>query len=429
MYRPDFLKKLLWIILAVVFVAKIYTGSQMSSNFLQRGNSKTDLNLLAYNMLFYDQFALATNVPAVDFEPLYPTLMFISYKLGGVNWHVLTYIQCLLHLFTSLFIFRIGARLWDPLAGFIAAVYYAFYPYLFTYSLGIYDTVPFIFLLSGTLYFILVRPQHYKSFIAAGIFIGLAMLTRATIITFLPPLFLFILYTITTKENFTAAAKKISVLVVAATITVMPWMIRNYELTDKILVSTHGPFGFWQGNNEYSEYYLSNNISLDSVYRRNPAPEIYRKYPMLPRQPKDAVATANAYQEEAVSWVKENPEEFLELGLLKAQKLWTWNRNPTSNKPKFGSNEGRQSANLISYLPLLAALPFGLILLYKKNKPVALLLAGILICFTGAHMLAMGFTRARIPIDFLLMLSFGVATSYLLQKYLPPKTMLSAKKK
>jgi 4-amino-4-deoxy-L-arabinose transferase-like glycosyltransferase len=405
----------------VGFTAKIITGYQLRETFLQRGNSKTYLNAIAFNLVLNHEYQIQKDIPSVDYEPLYPWLMNVAYSMSGPNWLALTIMQALLHLLTSFLIFKTCSALWNPVAGCMAGIYHSFYPYLFTYSLSVYDTTLFVFLLVTATYFILANNHKLFHFIIAGIVIGLAFLTRATIITFLPPFILFILYAFTKKSGIKNALTRIGVLMLACIITLAPWLIRNYGLTGKILISTHGAFGLWQGNNDLSEFYLKNNISLDEIYRRTPPPEIYTKFPLTSRTPADAIIAADNYKEETKNWIKENPKTFVRIAFLKAQKLWTWNRNPKSSNPKFGSNEGRQYVNLIAYLPLLFCFPFGFWFLFKKNKAIALTILCILICFTAAHMVAMGFTRARIPIDFLLMIFAGIALSEFLEMFMLKK--------
>ncbi|HNR19331.1 MAG TPA: glycosyltransferase family 39 protein [Bacteroidia bacterium] len=416
MFRKISLFKTLIVVLLICFTAKIFAGYKLQNTFLQRGNSKTFLNLIAYNLVLHDEFSVATGIPSVDYEPLYPMLMSAAYKITGNDWIALTFIQALLHLLTSLLVFFLTKRIWNEIAGFIAALYHAFYPYLFTYSLSIYDTTMFVFLLVS-LVFLTIRTNFKISHLAGiGICLGLGLLTRGTTLTFIPPVLMYVAYIAYKNGGFIKMIKQPALIILVMFLTLSPWLMRNYNYTKRIAISTHGPFGLWQGNNSYTEHYLSNNISLDEIYRLKPPPDIYAKYPMQQRMPEDAVLVADAYKEEARNWITENPETFIRLAFIKAQKLWTWNRNPFSSNPVYGSNEGRSTTYLISYLPLLLTLPFGLFLLVKGKWEYAVLIILILLSFTAAHMIAMGFTRARIPIDFLLMICFGIAVSWVLKK-------------
>ena len=194
-----------------------------------------------------------------------------------------------------------------------------------------------MFLVVAVIYFLTKKNVSTKDFVFAGLFAGLGFLTRGTMIVFIPPLLCYVFYNVWKQKNAAAAFINCVIVVTATAATMAPWLIRNKNLTGQLMVSTHGPFGIWQGNNDYSYEYLSNNISLDDIYKRVSPPDIYAKYPIKEREPKEAVMVANAYKEEATSWIKTHPEEFIQLAILKAQKLWTWNRNPAS-KPKFGTD-------------------------------------------------------------------------------------------
>lgn len=417
MYLKSKLYTVLWILLAISFLAKIAVGYTIRDSFSIRGNSHSFLNPIAKNLAESNSFSVEQGIPSVDYEPAYPFLMRLAYSFSIENWLSLTLLQALLHGLTSFLIFLIGKKIWNETAGFFGAVFHAFYPYLFMYSLSIYDTTLFVFILVALFYIIVNEKYTTIHLLIAGILCGLGFLTRGTTVTFLPPIFIFILYFFYKQKKTMQGPLQLSLLVIAMIATMAPWLIRNHDYTGRWFVSTHGPFGIWQGNNDLTYNYLSNDITLDEVYRHKPTPEIYVKFPIKSRYPAEAVAVADEYKKEAQTWISSHPQMFVKLAFLKAQKLWTWNRNPSSITPEFGSNEGRGTVNTISYLPLFLSLPFGIYFLYKKRKPVALLIAGILVCFTAAHMVAMGFTRARLPIDPILMICFGIAADVVISRF------------
>jgi len=147
-----------------------------------------------------------------------------------------------------------------------------------------------------------------------------------------------------------------------------------------------------------------------------PTPHIYKKHSTKARSPKEAIDVANVYKKEALDFIKNNPGGFAKLALLKFEKFWSWVRNPSSSTPLTSDNPTRQTIYFISYFPLLVFFPIGLFLLYKKEKKLFLLFFGILFFYTLAHMIVMGFTRLRLPIDPILMISSGIALSVLSEK-------------
>ncbi len=400
--------KLFFAIVVIAFVAKLIAGFNVRNTFMNRGNSHTPMNALAFNLIGSNEFSITSGTPSIDYEPLYPWLMSIGYRISGSNWLGVTVLQAVLHALTSLMLFLSARTLWNELAGFFAGLFHVMYPYLFLYTISIYDTTLFVFLVVAVFYLLTQKNLTTKHLLLGGIALGLGFLTRGTMIVFIPALLWYVFYNVMKEKNVRTAIIGCGIVITATALTMAPWLIRNKNLTGRLMISTHGPFGLWQGNNDFTKEYLSNNISLDEIYKRVPPPDIYAKYPNKERAPIEAIAVADAYKIEASTWIKNHPSEFIELAFIKAQKLWTWNRNPAS-KPKFGTNEDRDTANIISYLPLLLLSIAGIFFVWKKNIPLALLFIGTAICYTGAHMIAMGFTRARLPLDPLLMILAGIA--------------------
>ena len=140
---------------------------------------------------------------------------------------------------------------------------------------------------------------------------------------------------------------------------------------------------------------------------------------MKSRAPKDAIEVADKYRQKAVEFITNNPAEFVELAVWKFVKFWSVIYNPVGGNYSYGSAFLRQAVNFIAFVPLLALLPFGLWQLWKRpdKRPVALLLLGMISFYTAAHMVAMGYTRLRLPIDPILMLLAGIALSALVEKW------------
>jgi len=418
------LSKILLIIIIFTLFLKIGLGFHIRSSFLKRGNSHTPMNALAINLVHHGEYAIWQGTPSVDYEPLYSFFMALAYKIFGINWLGLTLFQALLVAGSTWLLFKIGTRIWNVRAGFIAAVYYSFYPYLFSYSLSVYDLNIFIFLIVLLIYLLLNDLSDLKTNIFIGMVLGLAFLTRASIIALLPALFLYFFYKTFKISGLKGFLKRLALLVFVFIIVIFPWLLRNYLLTGQVIISTHGPFGFWQGNNQYSYELLKKNISLDEIYRMKPPPPIFNKYRTMPRSPKQAITVADAYRKEALDFIKKNPGTFVKLALLKFVKFWSWVRNPSSSKPGISSNQTRQIVYFISYFPLLIFFPIGLFLLYNKKKEYFFLFLGILFFYTLAHMIVMGFTRLRLPIDPILMISSGIVFSVIFDNLKNPQKRL-----
>lgn len=411
----DFFKKkpiycLLLLILVTSFVAKLIVGYTIRESFFHRGNSYDSLNAIAFNLANHCEYAIETGIPSIDYEPLYPFILAFCYKIFGANWFGVTVIQAMLFGITSYLLFLIGKKIKNELAGLIAAAYYSFYPYLFLNSLSVVDTTQFIFVTICLVYVVLYSKERgypFWSYGCMGSLMGLTFLSRGSALAFLPPILLYIFLTTGNKRIII----KSIILFISAFLTLSPWLTRNYLHTGTLVISTHGSFGLWQGNNEYSYGYLKNNISLDEIYRRKPPPPIYQNNPIRPRPPVEAIKVAQEYKSEAVRFIKDNPKEFSRLCWIKFVKFWSLTYNPVVSSYAYGSNTIRQHVYFVTYAPLLFTVFLGLYFLERKSLSLFLMFLGIMVTYTAAHMIVMGFTRTRLPLDPLLMVLFGITIS------------------
>lgn len=402
-------------IIAVSFMSKLILGYILSDTFFERGNSYHALNSIAYNLIHNFEFAIAFGIPSIDYEPLYPLTLALAYKLFGMNWFGVTFIQAIFYALTSWILFLIGKMLVNELTGLLAATYHSFYPYLFFQSLSIYDTTPFIFIIMSLIYVAMLPEKNRNVFLhycCIGALIGLSLLLRGSALAMLPPIILY-LYLKPSEYNY---FKRTVVLIIAALTVLSPWLIRNYHYTETLVISTHGAFGLWQGNNKYSYDYLQSNISLDEVYRRKPPPAIYKENPIKPRLPKEARKISQKYKSEAMHFIQDNPTAFLKLCWIKFIKFWTWTYNPITEQYAIGTAKARNLVYFISYFPLLISIPFGLSYLIKKSPISFVLFFGILITYTLAHMIVMGYSRLRLPLDPILMIFLGITISHFFTK-------------
>jgi 4-amino-4-deoxy-L-arabinose transferase-like glycosyltransferase len=406
------LRTWIWVAIVVSFLAKLAVGFALRDSFFQRGNSYSPLNLIARNLSEAGEFSIQKGIPSLDYEPLYPIIMACGYRVFGTNWFGITLLQGLFFGLATWLIFLIGAHLMNDLAGFLAATYHSFYPALFLHSLSVIDTTVFVLLLIGMLYLAVVKfnqPDKFWINAALGFTAGLSILFRGSVFFVLPAVLLYVV--ILQRNDLRRLVRSLLVMFCAALVTIAPWLIRNYRLTQTVVISAHGGFGFWQGNNKKTAYYLKNDISLDRVYQDRPQPVIYQRYPIAVRPPKDAVAVDKLYKSEALTFIKANPEVFLRLALLKFVKFWSWTYNPGSASYAYGDVKLRRVAYFFPFVLLLAALPFGLVRLFRQSRALFVLISGILVFYTFGHMAVMAYSRLRLPLDPLLMILFGLAAA------------------
>jgi 4-amino-4-deoxy-L-arabinose transferase-like glycosyltransferase len=403
-------------IILVSFLLKLVIGLYFSETFFGRGNSFSAYNSIAFNLVGLGEFSITPGVPSLDYEPLYPMFLALAYGFFGKSWFGVTFLQAILHAATATLIYGIASKLFNRTAGAVAAVYFAFYPYLFFHSLSVVDTTLYVFFCIFFLWIVIYAESNGNMLLysLAGLVLGAAMLTRASALAYLPIPGLALVY-LAFKGGMKVGVQRMAVLLLAFSVVVGPWVFRNYSYSGSPVISTHGPFGFWQGNNERSLEYLKNDVSLDRIYHVDP-PRIYQEFPTRPRPPKEAVQVAAKYQAEAVGFIKSNPGQFLKLAFVKFQKFWSLSITPRMESYKYSSHSWRQAVYFLSYAPLLLLMPFGLVILSGHNRAAAVMISGVLATYTLAHMIVMGFTRARLPIDPVLMILAGISIAWALEK-------------
>ena len=234
-----------------------------------------------------------TRIPAADFSPFsnYPIFHppLYPYFLAALNamFGSLLAIKVVQALIGSLLIpavFRIASAVSGPRAGVVAAGLVAFYPEMIWYSAHFWCETLFLSLVWWAVERLLVADlrDSRRAAIAAGILIGLAILTRETVLYLLP---LGALWVFARRPRRAALAG----LVVAGSLAlVLPWTVRNWIQFDSFIpVSTGGGLNLYQGNaplsrNEvYDEYYANEgkvdqykwarSAGLKVIWERQPA--------------------------------------------------------------------------------------------------------------------------------------------------------------
>jgi 4-amino-4-deoxy-L-arabinose transferase-like glycosyltransferase len=178
---------------------------------------------------------------SMDKGPMYPHLLAAVYLVGGErNDRAVQVLQAFLHALTVLIVFAIALWLRGLTAARIASGLTAFHPLLIWYTARIWTETLHTFLLTFSAYLLmrLIAEGGVRRTILLGISIGCALLTKSTLILFLPLLAVFCFMA---KERRTAAQLIAAFLV--SLLVISPWTMRNYELTEKF-VPVHVSLGF-----------------------------------------------------------------------------------------------------------------------------------------------------------------------------------------
>jgi 4-amino-4-deoxy-L-arabinose transferase-like glycosyltransferase len=183
--------------------------------------------------------------------PAYPIFISSIFLLAH-NLPIVQVFQALLGGLVCILIYLIGTKVFDSTLGALAALYFAFYPPHVYMSGQILSENLFLPLLLLTVLAFLRMAKSLSLWqgTVCGALLGITTLTRpesAGIVI--------VIIAITSAIVATEVKQKIclgAVTLLGMTLVLAPWLIRNYQISGRLVLSTVGGEAFWGGNNEYT---------------------------------------------------------------------------------------------------------------------------------------------------------------------------------
>lgn len=192
--------------------------------------------------------------PTLYRGPVYPALL-ASIYVATRSLHPGTEVaQSVIGALTCLLVYFIGRRAFSPWVGYVAALAAAFDPLLIWYSPRLAYEPLLTFLLALAIYSVLPfqESQQVKHAVLMGFCFGLAALANQVVL--LLPIVLCAVYLVTTGDR-RAAIRQSGVVLLAIALTILPWTVRNYRLTGRLIpVHLGGITQFVKGNFEFEHY-------------------------------------------------------------------------------------------------------------------------------------------------------------------------------
>jgi 4-amino-4-deoxy-L-arabinose transferase-like glycosyltransferase len=171
-------------------------------------------------------------------DPGYPFFLAGIYGIFGVHYKLVKMIQLLLFVLICLVVYYLTREIFgQELIARIAAILTALY-YPLALSIGFFYTeILFTLLLLLSVYFYLKswKADSVRLAVLAGILFGLAALTRSVVFYF--PFFFFVVSLLFNLANWKKVLLSSGVFLLAFSIIVAPWMIRNYYHFGKATIS------------------------------------------------------------------------------------------------------------------------------------------------------------------------------------------------
>jgi 4-amino-4-deoxy-L-arabinose transferase-like glycosyltransferase len=292
--------------------------------------------------------------PAADHPPLTSIALIPAAKLDqAATWLArdslaMRFEMALLGVGVVAAIGLLGRCLAGDGVGLLAAAIAAIYPNLWMNDgLVMSETLATLLtVISLLLVYRIVRRSSAASLVALGVVCGLATLTRAELVLYVPLLAVPAVW-IGQRSSRRAALAAVGVVVLAAAVVVGPWVIYNLtRFEDPVFVSTNDGIAL-VGSNCHTTYY-GQGIGLTSLG-------------CLGRPPAgDESAQSSVYRQRAFDYIKKHAARFPVVALARVGRLWSfWN---PANTITFNEGEGRPSwASLLGvvslFLLLLATVP------------------------------------------------------------------------
>jgi 4-amino-4-deoxy-L-arabinose transferase-like glycosyltransferase len=212
----------------------------------------TEYDMIARNLAQGGGFGYYPGEPTAFRNPLLPFLIAGVYVITGIKPIVAQFLIILMGALIPPVLFASARQVVEPASALLAATAAVFYPPLVIFSVSTMSEVPFILLLLLALLcwhrFLTVTRGEWHMVVWAGVFVGLALLTRSTIA---PLIGLWALYLLIDggKERWRHLLRfAVFCLVVIATLT--PWFIRNYHVfREWSWITTNGGFNLWHRHN------------------------------------------------------------------------------------------------------------------------------------------------------------------------------------
>ena len=261
--------------------------------------------------------------------PLYPAFL-AAVTFGHQAFLPVLVAQSLVGAGTVLCAALIARELFGHTAALIAALLTAIYPYYVVHDTALQETSLYTFLVALAVFLLLRARRSGSALIAAsaGVTLGAAVLTRANLAPFalLAPLWL----ALAGGSRAVTWRQRLRVAIICAgvgIVTVAPWLIRSYQLTGSVTLSTQNGFFLWLGNNPYTfSHYPRESIDLSQATALAAlSPE--EKSELEARQGNEALVD-EWFRKKGLDYIRDHPWQTLDNGVRKIVDAFGWLPSP-----------------------------------------------------------------------------------------------------
>jgi 4-amino-4-deoxy-L-arabinose transferase-like glycosyltransferase len=417
---------LLFLITDLALILRLYAVSRLGESDIVTYSESgiTANNLVNGKEYTFDFFGQRPDHPLQAFmPPMYPGLIAFCLRFFANPALGLEFIQALFSTLTVVAIFFVAREFSSqPGTALLTALGVATYPvFVIMCAIPIQTTLnTFLLLVLMLASMMLLKNLSLKWAGISGILIGINILTRPALAGFVP-LLLFWLW-LNTRRDILRLFKVAATIVLLMTVTLLPWVLRNYQVLGSLgVISTNGGFAFWQGNNPFTtgsafdvyservDQFLGLPHDANSAEIVNVSP-----YPM-PREITKVSAIEETDLERMLyragfDFIRNNPARWFELAITKLEAFWWFRTNigESYEASWTGYYKILYSVLLVLFIPGL--------LLSLRNWRRYLLLYLLIFYYTFAYMIYNVLTRYRWEIEVFLLIFAALSITSLFHK-------------
>jgi len=341
--------------------------------------------------------------PSANTQPLYGFFLSAVYWVSDRSWLSIGLAQTALAAATALLVYALGTHIASRRVGVVAAVLSTLHPYLVWHDVHINREVLDQTLAAALTLTVLLAAERrtFRWIAAAGAVAGLALLANSRLALLPLVLAVFVAWDVRPVRRAALAAV---VLVAAASVVTLPWLVRNQVSIGCFSLTTDSR-ALWKANNLQTYDVLASGRWLDQVPNLPGAPPWpERAADITERTGKvvevDECAQMRLYQHETTKFWRDYPGEKVRLAGQAVRMLWSPVVTVESDTPQTGlGGIARRFVEPAFILALYALALFGLLRLPRRFLVLTLLL---LAYGTMMAMVFAGTVRYRVPWDFLL---------------------------
>lgn len=330
--------------------------------------------------------------PTAWFTPVYPYLLAGVFKVFGIYTYrsllVILTLNCAFTAFASLAAYLIGLEAFGVRVGIAAAWLWVFQPTAILFPLEwVWDTSLTALMMALIVWATLrLRDTMYlKVWLAYGALCALAILTNPSVLSVLPFLLLWLVFSGTgrVRKRIRLAASAVLVMVVGIT----PWIVRN-SLVFGTFVGLRSNFGL--------ELYLGNNEKVTDAWAWEVHPNDSKVERIKYRQMGE-IAYMKEKQRDAIRFMLTHPADVVHWSFKRFIHTWTGTTDPLVDTWTPTSGFVRV---LLLYNFLFPVLTFlGLFFASRARNTATLPLFIVIFCFPLVYYFSHASLRYRHPID------------------------------